>query len=246
MAAFVPQSSPRFTGRPSLGEIAGMGRVLTEATFEEWIEFVFARPVTDPAWFWEDAADRWAGSPTVTVERLAETFERSAEVLEPYDDEQVAQGLLYLTSAVTSDISGALLDESVPLDLRERAWESMVTLFRDGFAFRCSNHLSHLEPIDANPLNIACFRWWSVYPVEPAPEDPAAADRDDLVLSVLERIVDLPSDSCRESALRGLARWEPAYPDRVHDIIDRFIWANRNIRLPLRTYAYAARHGDVA
>ncbi len=223
-----------------------MSRVLQEASFEDWIEFVFARRVTDPAWFWEDDADRWAGSPTATVELVAETFERCAEVLEPYDDEQVAQGLLYLTSAVASDIPGALLDGSVPPELRERGWESMVTLFREGFAFRCSNHLSHLEPIDANPLNIACFRWWSAYPVEPAPEDPAAADRDDLVLSVLERILDLPSDACRESALRGLARWEPAYPDRVHDIIDRFIWANRNIRLPLRTYAYAARHGDVA
>jgi hypothetical protein len=222
-----------------------MSQILRDASFEEWIEFVFARPVNDPAWYWETDVDRWEGSPERTAELLAETFERSGEVLEPFDDEQVSQGLWYLANGRSSDIPFALLDETLPWLLREKGLENIFTLFRDVFAVRCSNHLGHLDESEASHLNGICHLWWATFPAKAQPDNPAAKDQDDLLLSVMERSLELPSDACRESALRGLGQWEPHYPDRIHESIDRFIWANRKIRAPLRHYAYAARHGDV-
>jgi hypothetical protein len=222
-----------------------MGRVLKEATFEEWIEFVFARPVSDPAWYWEDEADRWEGSPLRTLELLAETFERCAEVLEPYDDDQVSQALWMIASPARSDIGRTLGDPTVPWKLRARALEAIVTLFKDCFAVRCSNHLGDFGEEGANPLNGVCYMWWDELPVFPGSEARAIKPEDELVLSIMARTLELPSEACQEAALHGLGHWESHYPDQIHEIIDRFIWANRKIRSQLRNYAYAARHGDI-
>lgn len=222
-----------------------MGQILREATVEEWTEFLFARPVDEPAWYWETDADRWEGSPERTVELLAETFERSGELLEPFDDEQVGQGLWMIASSSGPDIVRPLLDEAVPWDLRKRALESIFILFHDCFAVRCSNHLGHLEEPDSNPLNTSCYMWWDLFPLVPEPENPALAERDGLILSIMARTLELPSAACQEAALHGLGEWERAYPEQVHEVVERFIWANRKIRPPLRHYAYAALHGDV-
>ncbi len=222
-----------------------MGQILTDASIEEWIEFVFARPVNDPAWHWETDADRWEGSPERTAELLAETFERSGEILEPFDDEQVNQGLWMIASPSCSNMGFSLADDTGPWALRARGLEAIFTLFRDCFAVRCSNHLGHLDNEEANPLNSICYMWWDVFPVCAQPELPLQKERDELILSVMARTLELPSEACQEAALHGLGEWESKYPDPIHEIIERFIWTHRKIRTPLRNYAYAARHGDV-
>jgi hypothetical protein len=225
-----------------------MPRILTDASFEEWLEFVFARPVTVPAWYWEDEHDEWRGTPERRAELMAETFARSGEVLEPFDDAQVNQGLWMLANEF-GDFASCVNDGSVPWTRRAAVLEGIFTLYRDCFAVRCTRHLSHLDvPAEnppASPLNAACYMWWDIFPAHGEPENPAQHERDQLILSVMERTLDLPHDACREAALHGLGHWEAAYPERVHDVIDRFIWANRKIPCALRNYAYAARHGDV-
>ncbi|HMO63929.1 MAG TPA: hypothetical protein PKE47_01660 [Verrucomicrobiota bacterium] len=225
-----------------------MPRRLTDASFEEWIEFVFARLVTEPAWYWEDDADEWQGTPERTAELLAETFERSGEVLEPFDDAQVNQGL-WMLAGESHGFARCVSDAAVPWLKRAAVLEGIFTLYRDCLAVRCTNHLSHLDvPAETpatSPLNAVGYMWWDIFPVAAEPEDPACRERDQLILSVLERTLDLPHDACREAALHGLGHWERAYPERVHDAIDRFIWGNRKIPAALRNYAYAARHGDV-
>jgi hypothetical protein len=241
---FAQRANPRFTARRSVGETSDMGRVLKEASFEEWIEFVFARPVTDPAWHWEAEADRWEGTHGRTLELVAETFERCAEVLETFDDDQVAQGLSLLGS-MHGDMGPSWVDEAIPRPLQARALESIFVLFRDCFAVRCSNHLGDLGEPDANPINLPCYMWWDNFPAVPEPDRKARRKRDDLILSVMGRTLELPSEACQEAALHGLGHWHSGYPEQIEAMIDRFIWANRKIRTPLRNYAYAARHGDV-
>ena len=225
-----------------------MPRRLTDASFEEWIEFVFARLVTEPAWYWEDDADEWQGTPERTAELLAETFERSGEVLEPFDDAQVNQGL-WMLAGESHGFARCVSDAAVPWLKRAAVLEGIFTLYRDCLAVRCTNHLSHLDvPAEnpaASPLNAVGYMWGDIFPVAAEPGAPACRERDQLILSVLERTLDLPHDACREAALHGLGHWERAYPERVHDAIDRFIWGNRKIPAALRNYAYAARHGDV-
>lgn len=222
-----------------------MGQILISASIEEWIEFVFARPVEEPAWFWETDTDQWQGSPIHTAELLVETFERCGELLEPYDDEQVNQGLSMLLNAGSPPALACLTSTELPADLRERLIESVGTLFEELFAVRCSNALGHLEEETAGPLNSMAYLWWDLFPLRPDIDSPDNLAIDDLVLGLLDRVLSLRSDACRESALHGLARWQAKYPERVQETIDRFIWAERGIRTPLRNYAYAARHGDV-
>lgn len=225
-----------------------MPRLLTDASIEEWIEFVFARPVTQPAWYFEDGHDEWQGTPERTAELMAETFGRSGEVLEPFDDEQVNQGL-YMLASESQDFARCVNDAAVPWPTRAAVLGGIFELYRDCFAVRCTNHLSHLDvPAEnpaASPLNAVCYMWWDIFPVVAEPENPACRERDQLILSVMERTLDLSNNACREAALHGLGHWESAYPERVHDGIDRFIWANRQIPCALRNYAYAARHGDI-
>jgi hypothetical protein len=221
-----------------------MGRVLKEATFEEWIEFVFARPVSDPAWYFESESDSWIGPPLRTVELITETLERSGEVLEAYDDAQVAQGL-YLLGSACGDLGFALVDEAVAWPIRSKGLDAIYALFRDCFALRCSNHLSHLNEPEASPLNGVCYMWWDVFPAPMETEGECCAAYDELILSVLGRTLELPNEACQEAALHGLGHWHRRYPEDVEATIDRFIWANRKIRSQLRNYAYAARHGDI-
>lgn len=225
-----------------------MPRQFTDASFEEWIEFVFARPVTEPAWYWDDGHDEWQGTAERTAELMAETFERSGEALESFDEAQVNQGL-WLLASEDQDFARCIHDAAVPWPKRAAVLEGVFTLYRDCFAVRCTNHLSHLDvPAEnpaASPLHAVCYMWWDSFPAVGEPENPDCRERDQLILSVMERMLDLPNDACREAALHGLGHWESAYPERVHDAIDRFIWANRKIPAALRNYAYSARHGDV-
>lgn len=222
-----------------------MGRNLRDVTFDEWLNFVFDHPVSDPAWYWADDADSWGGSPTETARLLARTFRESGAALQRFSNAQVNQGFWYLISNSCSDAAYCMVDKSVPWETRKDCIEGIQILFRDCFTVRCSQQLSHLDEAGADPLNSICYMWWDVLPIHGQPEDPKRAETDALFLDVMEKILELNSDACRESALHGLGEWHGYYPKRIHDIIFKFIWSHRKIRDSLRNYAYAAQNGDV-
>lgn len=225
--------------------VEAMGRQLHQIAFEDWLDFLFDHPITDPEWYWTEDADSWDGSPTETVQHLTRTFRESGTALLKYSDAQLNQGLWYLASNSCSEVAYSLLDERVAWDLRKGCIETIGDLFAQCFSLRCSNHLSHLDEPGANPLNSICYMWWDVLPIHGKPDDPSRKETDETFLRVMERILELPSDACREAALHGLGEWQCYYPGQVHDIVYRFIWKNRHIRDSLRNYAYAAQHGDV-
>ena len=222
-----------------------MGRLIQQVDFAQWLDFLFDHPVTEPAWHWSIEADKWVGRPAETVSHLTRTFRESGTALQKYSDAQLNQGLWYLASNACSDIAYSLVDEDVPERERLEAIASIPDLFEHCFARRCSDHLAHLDERGANPLNTICYMWWDVLPIQGKPEDLARKQTDSAILLVMERILRLESEACRESALHGLGEWHCYYPLNVERIVDGFIWHNRKIRTPLRNYAYAARHGDV-
>lgn len=222
-----------------------MGRELQNVIFDQWLDFVFNHPVTKPAWYWADDADDWAGGAAETIQHLTRTFLDSGSVLQKFSDAQLNQGFWYLISVSCSDIACSITNESVSNRARIDCIKAIVNLFRDCFALRCSNHLSHLDESGANPLNSICYMWWDLFPVFGKPEEPVWAKFDTTVLDVMEAILEIESEACRESALHGLGEWHCYYPDQVHTTVDKFIWKHRKIRTALRNYAYAAMHGDV-
>ena len=72
-----------------------MGNRITALTFEEWVAFAFDRRVTRPEWYFDDAADWWAGSPGLTVAHLTRLFEDPGCLMSLYSPAQVSQGLWY-------------------------------------------------------------------------------------------------------------------------------------------------------
>jgi hypothetical protein len=209
----------------------------------DWIAHVFDHPVADPAWYWSNEPI-WEGSSEQTVAFIAETFERSAELLARFTDEQLNQGFWYLTSASCSDFMFVLKAPDVPLAARLRALRSFMPLFEQVMAVRCSPHLSHLDEQPANPLNSACYMWWDVLPLCGAPEEPARAELDAEVLKVIRQLLSIPHDACRESALHGVGEWYVFYP-AVGAIVDEWLAQTPGLRPELVSYAQHAKIGYV-
>jgi hypothetical protein len=209
-----------------------------------WIAHVFAHPVADPAWHWSPDAPTWEGSPEQIAKLVAETFERAGELLARFSDTELNQGFWYLVDASGSNFMFALVDPEVPQTTRLRALRSFVPLFEQVTAVRCSPHLSHRDERPANPLNGACYMWWDILPIHGRPEEPGRTEFDAEVLRVLPRILAIPHDACRESALHGVSEWVRYYPS-AEAIVDDWLSRTPGLRPELVSYANRAKIGMV-
>ncbi|UWU91352.1 hypothetical protein [Bradyrhizobium sp. CB1015] len=77
------------------------------------------------------------------------------------------------------------------------------------------------------------------------PDDPDLPMLHDCALQTMDRILQLKSIACRESALHGLGHWHRDYSEKVSQIIDRFCAAHAGIDPRLSAYAQSARCGCV-
>jgi len=222
-----------------------MEGALESLSFEDWVTHVFDHDVTDPQWYFEPDAPFWAAPAGLTLAHMTRLFEDPRAYLSTYDDERLNQGFWYLVSNAGSNHMFALTDTSAPLAARIRCVESFAPLFRELFAARCSTHLSHLSPLEVNPLNGACYMWWDIIPFTGAPHDPEHRELDAAALSVMETILSLASVACQESALHGLGHWCSSYPDRVGAIIDHALARAHGWPPALTAYAQSARRGCV-
>jgi hypothetical protein len=210
----------------------------------KWIDYVFDHPVTDPAWHWALDAPDWPESPDQVATHIAETFEQSGRLLARFSDEQLNQGFWFLVSNSCSEFMCSLVEPALRLALRLRSLRSFVPLFEQVMAVRCSPHLSHLDERGANPLNSACYMWWDILPIHGHPEEPARAGFDSEVLVVLRRLLSIPHDACRESALHGISEWSIYYP-QVAGAVEEFLARTPNLRPELISYAQRAKGGNV-
>ncbi len=218
--------------------------VSQEFTFEGWVKWVFDRPVTEPAWWWDEESEEsewweWINKcPDQVVEFMTRLFEQPEQHLWEYSDEQLAQGLWFIASGDCSNHMHALKAQSVPLEARCRCVRSFYNLFAKLFAVRCEPCLSHSA---SNRINMTCFMWWDLLPLGRCD---LAVDKE--CLSVMREILmTIPNEACMESALHGLGHWHLYYPDEVEGIIDEFLNTHPNISPELRDYAEWAREGRV-
>jgi hypothetical protein len=223
------------------------GRSLRDLTFDEWVIFVFDHAVDDSRleWYWDIEADRWDGPPALTGAYLTQAFENSENVLGPYSESQLNQGLWYLASNACSNHMFALMDTSVPWPARQRCILSIGSLFQVCFAKRCTPHLSHLDEPGAGPLNSVCYMWWDIIPLAGQPDDPAHKEMDQTILQVMEDALQLDSIACQESALHGLGHWHLHYPRQIEEIIQGFLQHNKTLPEKLHRYALSALSGCV-
>lgn len=215
-----------------------------DATLDEWVRFVFDHPITETAWHFDADAPYLVLPPERAAHLIAATFERGAELLQPFTDAQLNQGFWFLVSAGSSDDMRCLTDASVPWPVRRRALRSFLPLFRDVMAARCMASLSHRSE-SGSPLNSACYMWWDLLPLdgsweEGRPPEPIHAE----ALAVLAEILEISHDACRESALHGLGHLVLFHPEAVH-IVEAFIERSPDLRPELLAYAEQARTGYI-
>lgn len=224
-----------------------MSRQLTNLTFEEWLIYVFDRPVDDSRleWYWDSEADWWRGSNAQIIQFVTQAFENAGTLFEPYNDAQLKQGLWFIASNGCSDYMFALLDPGVPWSARQRCVRSIHNLFEECFAKRCTPHLSHLDEPGVSPLNGVCYMWWDILPIGAQPNHPDQTGLDHEILGVMESTLRLNSVACQESALHGLGHWQRSYPQRVTEIVDSFLQNQKGSGEELRAYAMNAARGCV-
>lgn len=215
-----------------------------DLNFEQWVQHVFDHPITDPPWHFQIDQEIWDGEPLVTVQHMTRLFESPERLLKDYSPEQLEQGLWYIGGAGTP-FTQALLDETVSWPLRRQGLQSIRTFYDKFFAVACTDELGHLCRTTWTPVNRACYMWWDLFPSWGHPEDPARHEEDQTVLQILEGILSIPSEACRESALHGLGHWQLHYPEAVQQIVDEFLATKSAMSPPLREYALAARTGCV-
>ena len=86
--------------------------------------------------------------------------------------------------------------------------------------------------------------WWDILPIHGQPEEPDRAEFDAEVLRVLSRLLSIPHDACRESALHGIAHWQSYYP-AAETVVDAWLARTPGLRRDLISYAQRAKIGMV-
>jgi len=216
-----------------------------DVSLERWVGYLFDHPVMDPYWYWQEEYEYLDPGAIRTAELIAETFERSGELLSRFSDAQLNQAFWFSVGSDASNYMFALRDESVPWEVRRRATRSFAALFEQLMAVRCTPALSHFDEAGAGPLNSACYMWWEIIPICSSKKLGGAAELDAECLGVMERILRIPHVACQESALHGLGHWKFDHPEEVERIIDQFLNRHGNLRPDLISYAKAAKTGCI-
>jgi hypothetical protein len=221
-------------------------RQVVEASFEDWINFIFGRERKDGHWAFDESELNWKLPDEVTADYLAQTYENPKFWRDRFTLQQIADGLSYTWSSSLGNICFLFADKGIPWPLRQRLIQSLVPLYQECFGCLCQSGLSHLNECAENPLNGVCYMFWDVCPLYGKPNEPSARDCDIECLRVMDQTLTIDHDACRESALHGLGHWAVAYPSRVALIVTQGLkTVRKRLRVELLNYAESAQSGSV-
>ena len=233
---------------PSAGSHAGWEM---HPRYEEWLEFVFDHPVSDPAWYWDEDGPEFEAPEMDQAILIGETFTYAGRDLARFSDAQVNQGLWFLSSPALSDYGFSVKSETVPLEIRLAAIRGIYPLYRDCFQRRCAEKLSHLDRVggrnDLNlrtDLNPICYMFWDVTPLGYLKGHADEVALRDAIFGILEQTLELPHLACKEAAIHGYGEIQYYYPEKVKEAMDRFL-GTEIADEDLRTYAENAREGRI-
>lgn len=232
-----------------------MGEILTDITFERWVKYIFDHPAVEGQSYWHtdwDTKDAYwdeSKSPAITVSFMTQLFENAGEILAPYSNAQLSQSFWY----VDNEIEGymyTLHNLAVPLTNRLRCIQSIYNLFEQVFAVRCSpehinDEINTQPPPPKNPLNTLCFMWWDISPIYGRNKTDDERHITQAAFEVMQQTLQLNSTACQASALHGLGHADLHY-SATRKTIDAWLLTHEDtISDRLKTYALAARDGNV-
>lgn len=214
----------------------------TTPSFEDWVDYCFTNGYRD---FNEGLVDSTYSlvDPPLLAEYLGKLFADPAPICEHYLDEFIAGGIWFIFGAASEYMHRASRPV-VPLD-RQRHWLSSVsTMYRKLFFWRCDDHGESRDVDLTNKLKIdgAIYMIWDMDQLQYIIRRPELLDTG---FGVLSEILELPSYTCRKSALHGLAHQATQHRKRVNTIIDAFLHRTPDLPLSLHEYAQLARDDRV-
>jgi hypothetical protein len=159
----------------------------------------------------------------------------------------VAQGLWFLVGeASPGEFAHQLLDPAVDIEHRPAGIRPIPLFFETHLAVQCGRSGGVRGEARADPLDMACFMWWDIWPTRCLRQEGASSGAvDAAILEAMATIGALPSLARAESALHGLGHWRSRYRERVQAIVDSLLGQGRTWPADLIRYADAARRGAV-
>ena len=195
---------------------------LNQAPFDEWLRFVFDRPVTKPEWFMNDDYG-WKINPTLLVQYSTQLFQNPGFLFERYSLKQIEQGFRFIP--IVGELVNAVWDMDVPLSLRQKCIHSMVNLFENVFM--------------KNSLGDVAFMWWDSFRhFDDGPE----WEMVEAIWGTLSQIIRMESSECWCSALHGLGHLN--HPGKV-GLVNDFLRTHPDVHPDTKNYALAAIEGRV-
>jgi hypothetical protein len=200
--------------------------------FARWVADVFGR--SPSGWYPKDPDfGEWSDlAPHEVLGFLTRALDDPSESFGHFDDDSIAQGLLFIVHPRYTNWAATLLDEDLPLPDRARGIDGIVTFFRRFVAER---------PTPSKNLASIIYMWWDLFPSWGS-EDAAT---DSALLDAMSRILDIENLLCQDSALHGLNHWQTNYPREVSAIIDAYLARNPGLGPELVHTARAAQKGAI-
>lgn len=172
---------------------------------------------------------------------MTQAFEDADNLLEPYSNGQLNQGLWYLVGEM-HDLSDRF-GNGVSWEVRQRCIQSFKSLNRKLFAQRCANELSaYREPGPDNPLNMICYMWWDSFAFWESLDSHSVNRVDAAFLDVMSDCLSVNHLAVMEGALHGLSHI-PNHRKQVQKMIDDFLKQNPKLPQDLKNYAIASKSG---
>lgn len=216
------------------------------------LDFVFNRPVTKPAWYWqvhheEETPDPFNGEDALTAfDFIAGLCANPGMQLAGYSDDQVGQGLTFIFDGSCSNLTHGFKQAPVAFEHREAALLSLWNLFREVLAPRCAPMLAAGSPVASPPLGYICYMFWDITPLAGQWSGLSKSERRAYyaaVARVMEQCLTVANPAVVESGLHGLGHMVFEYPAVATPILDAFLAKNRQRQDALIQYARAARTG---
>ena len=196
---------------------------LNNYSFDEWVEFVFDHPVSEPAWYWDDGW-KWEGDPHLLLKYATGLFSSPMFLLQEYSAEQLEQGFWFLLGSA-GKLDHWVWAKEIDWSIRKACISSMVNVFEQLFV--------------KNPLGETCYMWWDLLSEFRDEGDPQVRDA---MLESLSRVLKIESLDCQTSALHGLGHL--AHGGKK-EVIEEFLNVRPNLDEKTEQYARAAIAGKV-
>lgn len=220
--------------------------------YQQQLRFVFDRPVTEPAWYWQgsdEEADPFEGEDPLTAFEFIEALcEAPGKHLAAYSDDQLGQGLNFIFNNSCSNLTHGFKVAPVSFERKEAALRSLFHLFRDVMAVRCTPQQAAGRQEKSTPLNGICYMFWDVTPLSGQWSEVTKAERRacyEAVAWVMQQCLSSPNVAVVESGLHGLGHMAFEYPGVAIPIIDAYLDRNKGRQDTLTNYARAARTGMI-